>query len=359
MRESVLWPSLAEYWHPVALSEDVDEGPLAVRLLDERVVVYRLGSGEDRAFHDLCIHRGTPISLGRVEGETIVCAYHGWTYDAGGKCIRIPSIPSGHPIPKKACLTDYLAAERYGIIWVCLAKQPRAPIPDVPELEDPNYRIYFRQRKPWQCTAARSIENFVDFAHFPWIHDGILGDRDQPLAPIVDVRQDGEDLWFEADFSRSIEKLDEDTDIADPDPYRRRYRLTRPFSIVQWMRMPQDKTEIYFYPCTPHSARESTRFLIVARNYDFDTPEIVHGPITVKGEEMKSRDGAIDGRIPEYIHLLDVISDQDKPIVENQRPEELPLDLTEELHVRGPDAVAVAYRRFMRELGVDIDGPRS
>ena len=57
-----------------------------------------------------------------------------------------------------------------------------------------------------------------------------------------------------------------------------------------------------------HSARESTRFLIVARNYDFDTPEIVHGPITVKGEEMKSRDGAIDGRIPEYIHLLDVIS---------------------------------------------------
>ena len=43
---------------------------------------------------------------------TIVCAYHGWSYDADGKCIRIPSIPPEHPIPKKACLTRYLTQER-------------------------------------------------------------------------------------------------------------------------------------------------------------------------------------------------------------------------------------------------------
>ena len=43
---------------------------------------------------------------------------------------------------------------------------------------------------------------------------------------------------------------------------------------------------------------------------------------------------------------------QDKIILENQHPEELPLDLTEELHVRGPDAVAVEYRRFLGELDV-------
>lgn len=350
MRESALWPSLAEYWHPVALSEDVDEGPLAVRLLDERVVVCRLGSGEVRAFHDLCVHRGTPISLGWVEGETIVCAYHGWAYDADGKCIRIPSIPPEHPIPKKACLTHYPAAERYGIIWVCLAEKPRSPIPDVPELEDPSYRIYFRQRKPWQCTAARAIENFVDFAHFPWIHEGILGERDRPLAPKVDVRREDENLWFEAKF---------EIDDAHLDPYRRSYRLTRPFSILQWMKMSEDRTRVFFFACTPHSARETTRFLIVAQNFSFDEPEIVHGPITVKDEAVKSRDGAIDGEIPRSIQIMDLIADQDRPIVENQRPEELPLDLTEELHVRGPDAVAVAYRRFMRELGVDIDGPRS
>ena len=74
MRESALWPKLREYWHPVAFSEDMDDGSISVTLLDDRIAVCRLG-GEVKAFHDLCIHRGTPISLGWVEGEEIVCAY--------------------------------------------------------------------------------------------------------------------------------------------------------------------------------------------------------------------------------------------------------------------------------------------
>ena len=54
----------------------------------------------------------------------------------------------------------------------------------------------------------------------------------------------------------------------------------------------------------------------------------------------------------ERIEMSEMIAKQDRVIVENQRPEELPLDLSEELHVRGPDSVAVEYRRFMAELGV-------
>jgi len=45
--------------------------------------------------------------------------------------------------------------------------------------------------------------------------------------------------------------------------------------------------------------------------------------------------------------------EQDRAIVELQRPEELPLDLSEELHLRGPDTPAIEYRRRLRELGVD------
>ena len=72
-------------------------------------------SGRSMTFASIA---GRPSPWGWVEGETIVCAYHGWAYDADGKCVRIPSIPPEHPIPKKACLTHYPAAERYGIIWV-------------------------------------------------------------------------------------------------------------------------------------------------------------------------------------------------------------------------------------------------
>ena len=149
------------YWHPVALAENVSDRPYAATLLDEQIVICRLGDRVE-AFSDLCIHRGTPISLGRIEGEEIVCAYHGWTYNADGKCTRIPSIPPEHPIPKKACLTRYHAEERYGLIWVCMAEEPRASIPEIPEMEDPSYRIFFRQKRTWKCSAARAIENFVE-----------------------------------------------------------------------------------------------------------------------------------------------------------------------------------------------------
>ena len=53
MRESDLWPGLRRYWHPVAFSEEVGEKPLAVRLLDERLAVCRLGGPRPRGVHDL------------------------------------------------------------------------------------------------------------------------------------------------------------------------------------------------------------------------------------------------------------------------------------------------------------------
>ena len=121
MTESVLWPKLRDYWLPVAFSEEVGDKPLPVRLLDERLAICRLGD-EVAAFYDLCIHRGTPISLGWIENGEVVCAYHGWSYDAEGRCTRIPSVPPEHPIPKKACLTRYRAQERYGIVWVFMGE---------------------------------------------------------------------------------------------------------------------------------------------------------------------------------------------------------------------------------------------
>ena len=80
-----------------------------------------------------------------------------------------------------------------------------------------------------------------------------------------------------------------------------------------------------------------------------------HGPVWVEQYDMWMDDREYGGGIPKHIRTRDAIADQDEPIVNNQRPWELPLDLSEELHLKGPDAVAVAYRRFMRELGVEVD----
>ena len=324
MNEVAVWPALAEYWHPVAYTHEVTDKPVRITLLGVEIAVCRLGD-EVRAFADLCVHRGTPISMGWIKGDEIICAYHGWSYNREGRCTRIPSIPPEHPIPKRACLTRYRACERYGIVWVCLSDEPRAPVPEYPAYEDPEYHVVTRDSGLWKCGAARGIENFIDLGHFSWVHEGILGTRDLPLTPEMHIERHGEELRFYCDCV---------ADRIHPVPHRRNYRLARPFSIYNWKEQEgADRQEVLVFLCTPHSEAECTWFFLIARNFD---------PEADKGE----------GEGQENLYRL--ILDQDQAIVERQRPEALPLDLREELHVKGPDAVALEYRRFLCELGVDV-----
>ena len=125
-------PTLADYWHPVAEAKDVVREPRRFSLLDNEVVVFRDEAGEPVAFKDLCIHRGTPLSLGSIKGDRIVCAYHGWEYDRTGS-VRADSVPAaGPPIPSRARAIAYHAAERYGLVWVAM-NDPVAPIPPFPK----------------------------------------------------------------------------------------------------------------------------------------------------------------------------------------------------------------------------------
>ena len=89
------WRALAPFWYPVAFSREITDTPYAARLLDERVVVYRLSDGSVMAARDICYHRGVPLSLGHVEGDEIVCKYHGLRYDREGRCVCIPAHPGG------------------------------------------------------------------------------------------------------------------------------------------------------------------------------------------------------------------------------------------------------------------------
>ena len=321
MIETQTWSALRRYWHPVMLSTDLEVKPRPVQLLGESLVLCRLGT-RPCCFSDLCVHRGTPLSLGWVDQDRLICAYHGWNFDCNGQCVRIPAIPADRPIPSRAKVSSYPCVERYGLLWVCLDEDPVRGIPECPEFGDSEFNHYLVGPFHWKCSAARSIENFVDQAHFPWVHEGILGNRDQPEAIPVEVERLPEELRY---------SFVDRPNPMHPVPHRRVYRISRPFTIHQQKQRDGGyDIEASFFTVTPNSAHESTNFLYVFRNFE------------LPGEEARSR-----------IELDRQIMLQDKVILESQRPEELPLDLSAELHIKGPDAVAVAYRRMMAELGVN------
>lgn len=322
---------LRHYPHPVAASDEIGEKPLGVCLLDERVVVWRSG-GQVVAFRDLCIHRGTALSLGWIEDGNLVCAYHGWTYAPDGACVRIPSLPSGRSIPLKARATAVYRAEvRYGLVWVCLA-EPRASIPELPELEDPAYHTFFHGAEIWETSPARMIENFIDTSHFPYVHPAINATPDDPVIPDFPVQRRGQELYFETRFTApSGDVFRGPISLASYTAFtegRRQYRVVLPFTAQAIRPMPEGRRQLISVIASPISAKRMRYYAFSSRNFALDQPD------------------------DSFRELIRTILAQDRVIVESQRPEELPIDLSEELHLKGPDAGTLEYRRMLGEIGL-------
>jgi vanillate O-demethylase monooxygenase subunit len=314
---NVLW----HYWHPVAWSREVADQPLAVTLLDQPLVLWRAG-GQVAAFYDLCIHRGTPLSLGWVDGGQLVCGYHGWSYDGQGACTRIPSLPPGRGIPRKARAIAYRVQEQHGLVWVCL-DEPYAALPPLPlEVDDPSFHWErYASDGVWQANVARMVENLADFAHFAWVHPGTLGERDQ--AECADVTVEPIPGGFQYDIVQPVNRLTAET------PTIQRFQVLLPFGVVIQRFQPggtERGTNIYLFQ--PISAKQTRFFRLSGLNFRHRLTD----------DELMAR------------HRLTF--EQDRRMVEAQRPEALPLDLGEELHVRGADTPAVEYRRRLREMGV-------
>src|SRR5580700_1836562 len=158
-------------WHPVGFSAGLAGQPVHADLLGEPLVLWRGPGGSVRVMSDVCIHRGTALSLGTVQGDEIACAYHGWRYRADGRCVAIPQLEDPSRVPARARVAAFRAQERYGLIWAALG-EPRWPLPEIPELEDSSWAVVTAGPYRWQCDAARQVENFTDFGHFPWVHPG-------------------------------------------------------------------------------------------------------------------------------------------------------------------------------------------
>ena len=316
-------------WHPVAYGREVpQDAPYGSMLLDEAIVVWRTADGAPHVMRDVCIHRGTALSLGRLEDDCLVCAYHAWHYDATGACVKIPQ-QADAPIPPKARVRCYQALERYGLIWVAL-EDPIFPLPEVPELEDDEWKIVLTGPFEWQSDASRQVENFTDFGHFPWVHPGLLGDQERPIVPTHEVKTRGHVLHYSVVRPEAANTRDfpvfANEEVVKPDRHSR-YELHLPYSIALRLGWGGEHGMVYFFASQPINEKRCRGYCIIGRNYDLEQPDSV------------------------LQDFEKVIFDQDKRVVESQRPDQVPFDLADELHFKF-DAVAVNYRRAMQKQGL-------
>jgi phenylpropionate dioxygenase-like ring-hydroxylating dioxygenase large terminal subunit len=175
-------------WNPLTRVKDVPEDrPLAAMLLGRPLVVTKL-DGNFAVMDDLCRHFQAALSLGSTERlpcgrQVLRCKYHGWAYDADGRCVEIPQLDRERSIPGDAKVAAYPSAVKHGILWTSLEPAPGATVPEIPSAGPQGLHLLDPQITRWDCSAVRMILSALDDYHFAFLHEGILGDRSRPHAP--------------------------------------------------------------------------------------------------------------------------------------------------------------------------------
>ena len=177
-------------WYVAAICDEITESPLGRRLLGEDVVLWRGASGRVTAFENRCAHRAFPLSHSSVDGDRLVCGYHGCTYDADGKCVHIPSQPQ---VPTGMSVPVFPVLEEPPFVWIWLGP-PAAAVgsqpPRAPWISDPTWSTF---ASAWKVSANYMMvhEHYLDFSYAPIIHatDIPQGIRSMPAFNDVEVTE--------------------------------------------------------------------------------------------------------------------------------------------------------------------------
>jgi phenylpropionate dioxygenase-like ring-hydroxylating dioxygenase large terminal subunit len=311
-------------WYVLALSTDLAPGQALRRtLLGEPVVLWR-GEREARAWLDQCPHRGAALSLGKVVGDTLACPYHGWRFDAAGQCRHYPAHPELQP-PERARTRAFPCIEQDGLLWVCPGT-PRRPPPRLPEVDDPAYSSLLVCEREVAANAYRVIENFLDMAHFGFVHPGTLGaggdhviDRYQ-----VETREDG----FIARDCRVLQQQGNLKAEGSAEVFYDYEVIAATSAVLHKKNAPDarasDVIRLFVVPLD-----EARSLLRMHLSYDYAD--------SIAAAEVIAFNSAI---------LL-----EDVPILESQRPARLPLYTAGEIS-QPSDLSSMQYRRYLKRLEV-------
>ncbi|WP_409488472.1 Rieske 2Fe-2S domain-containing protein [Pseudomonas promysalinigenes] len=191
-------PYALNQWYVAAWSHEVGRTIFERKILGQSLVFYRTQAGKPIAMDNACPHRRYALSNGRLEGDDIECAYHGFKFNGNGKCVHVPQQDK---IPAAFVTRTYPLVECWQWVWIWMGDPDKADPSLIPDSK------WFKDKEPgWRGFAgavdllkARYMllhENLLDLSHLGFLHARNIGTpRVAQSAVEFEVRSDHMALW--------------------------------------------------------------------------------------------------------------------------------------------------------------------
>ncbi|MCV7301308.1 aromatic ring-hydroxylating dioxygenase subunit alpha [Mycobacterium barrassiae] len=267
-------------WYVAATCDEITESPLGRRLLGKDVVLWRGVSGDVHAFENRCAHRAFPLSHSRVDGDRLVCGYHGCTYDTAGKCVYTPAQPR---VPTGMEVRVFPVLEEPPFVWIWLG-QPFAAAgsqpPRMPWVNDPAWSTF---ASAWHVKANYLMvhEHYLDFSYAPVVHARDLPPGLESMGSFNDV----EVSETTVSYTRILPELplagwQADATGLDPGPpykHREGGTFVTPAIHRQYWEIEAPNGTVYTttrtHGITPETETSTHVFMQSSRNYAIDSNE--------------------------------------------------------------------------------------
>ncbi|GAA3088681.1 aromatic ring-hydroxylating dioxygenase subunit alpha [Streptomyces rectiviolaceus] len=171
-------------WYVAAWSSEVGRELLGRTVLGEPLALYRTQAGEPVVLADRCVHRRYPLSASGLDGDRVVCGYHGFTYDTTGTCVYVPGQKR---VPRTARVSSYPVAEVDAMVWVWIGDPELADadvIPRAPHLAEDGW-VTVRGMEPIDADYGLLVDNLMDLSHETYLHGGYIGTPEVAETPIT------------------------------------------------------------------------------------------------------------------------------------------------------------------------------
>ncbi|MFT3941414.1 Rieske 2Fe-2S domain-containing protein [Rhodopseudomonas sp.] len=169
-------------WYAAAWDADIKHALFPRTICGKHVVMYRKADGSVAALEDACWHRLVPLSKGRLEGDTVVCGYHGLKFNPQGRCTYMPSQETINP---SACVRSYPVVERHRFVWLWMGDPTLADPALVPDMHWNNDPAWAGDGKTIyaKCDWRLVVDNLMDLTHETYVHGSSIGNEAVAEAP--------------------------------------------------------------------------------------------------------------------------------------------------------------------------------